>query len=161
MHAETALSEALSAADKLGVAKTVAERVSDDFISGKISEVVLVSSKLVSVMVQRPEVRPLLPIVAEKREAAPAGPRAAVEFAPSPEAVLTRLLPKYLEFTIFSAMLETDAAFFSAQLIAMSNATDNAGKLLDDLTLAMNKARQSAITTEMLEIISGAEAQAG
>jgi F-type H+-transporting ATPase subunit gamma len=160
MHAETALAEALSAADKLGVAKTVAERVSDDFVNGKISQVVLVSSKLVSVMVQRPEVRPLLPIVAEKREA-PAGPRAAVEFAPSPEAVLTRLLPKYLEFTIFSAMLETDAAFFSAQLIAMSNATDNAGKLLDDLTLAMNKARQSAITTEMLEIISGAEAQAG
>jgi F-type H+-transporting ATPase subunit gamma len=161
MHAETALSEALSAGDKLGVAKTVAERVSDDFTSGKISEVVLISSKLVSVMVQRPEVRPLLPIVAEKREGEPAGPRAAVEFAPSPEAVLTRLLPKYLEFTIFSAMLETDAAFFSAQLIAMSNATDNAGKLLDDLTLAMNKARQSAITTEMLEIISGAEAQAG
>jgi len=160
MHAETALSEALSSADKLGVAKTVAERVSDDFTSGKISEVVLISSKLVSVMVQRPEVRPLLPIVAEKRDA-PTGPRAAVEFAPSPEAVLTRLLPKYLEFTIFSAMLETDAAFFSAQLIAMSNATDNAGKLLDDLTLAMNKARQSAITTEMLEIISGAEAQAG
>jgi len=160
MHAETALSEALSGADKLGVAKMVAERASDDFTSGKISEVVLVSSKLVSVMVQRPEVRPLLPIVAEKREAA-TGPRAAVEFAPSPEAVLTRLLPKYLEFTIFSAMLETDAAFFSAQLIAMSNATDNAGKLLDDLTLAMNKARQSAITTEMLEIISGANAQAG
>jgi F-type H+-transporting ATPase subunit gamma len=161
MKAETALSESLSAADKLGVAKLVAERVSDDFTSGKISEVVLVSSKLVSVMVQRPEVRPLLPIAPAKREAAAAGPRAAVEFAPSPEAVLTLLLPKYLEFTIFSAMLETDAAFFSAQLIAMSNATDNAGKLLDDLTLAMNKARQGAITTEMLEIISGAEAQAG
>jgi F-type H+-transporting ATPase subunit gamma len=82
-----------------------------------------------------------------------------VEFSPSPEAVLTRLLPKYLEFTIFSAMLETDAAFYSAQLIAMTNATDNAGKLLDDLTLAMNKARQAAITKEMLEIVGGAEAQ--
>jgi F-type H+-transporting ATPase subunit gamma len=70
-------------------------------------------------------------------------------------------LPKYLEFTIFSAMLETDAAFFAAQLIAMNNATDNAGKLVDELTLQMNKARQFAITSEMLEIVGGADAVAG
>jgi F-type H+-transporting ATPase subunit gamma len=162
MNAETALSESLSAGVKLKLAQDVAAQVSDDFTAGKISEIVLVSSKLVSVMVQRPEVRTLVPIEAEKRsEAVPQGPRAEVEFTPSPEAVLTRLLPKYLEFTIFAAMLETDAAFFSAQLIAMTNATDNAGKLLDDLTLAMNKARQAAITKEMLEIVGGAEAQAG
>jgi F-type H+-transporting ATPase subunit gamma len=162
MNAETALSESLAAGAKLKLAQEVAAQVSDDFTAGKISEIVLVSSKLVSVMVQRPEARTLVPIAAEKRtEAAPQGPRAEVEFTPSPEAVLTRLLPKYLEFTIFAAMLETDAAFFSAQLIAMTNATDNAGKLLDDLTLAMNKARQAAITKEMLEIVGGAEAQAG
>jgi F-type H+-transporting ATPase subunit gamma len=142
------------------LAKDVAAKLSDDFTSGKISEIVLVSSKLVSVMVQRPRCGTLVPIVAEKR-AESKGPRAEVEFAPSPEAVLTRLLPKYLEFTIYSAMLETDAAFYSAQLIAMTNATDNAGKLLDELTLAMNKARQAAITKEMLEIVGGAEAQAG
>jgi len=156
----TEFAAALSAGDKLDVAKQVAAKVSDDFNAGKISEIVLISSKLISVMAQRPEVRGLVPIVAPEREAT-TGPRAEVEFAPSPEAVLTRLLPKYLEFTIFSAMLETDAAFYSAQLIAMSNATDNAGKLLDDLTLAMNKARQAAITKEMLEIVGGAEAQAG
>jgi F-type H+-transporting ATPase subunit gamma len=162
MSAESALSESLGGPDKLKLAQTVAARVSDDFTSGKISEVVLISSKLVSVLVQRPETRTLVPITAEKNaDEKPSGPRAQVEFAPSPEAVLTRLLPKYLEFTIFSAMLETDAAFFSAQLIAMTNATDNAGKLLDDLTLAMNKARQAAITKEMLEIVGGAEAQAG
>jgi F-type H+-transporting ATPase subunit gamma len=162
MSAETALSESLGGPDKLKLAQAVAARVSDDFTSGKISEVVLISSKLVSVLVQRPETRTLVPITAEKNaDEKPSGPRAQVEFAPSPEAVLTRLLPKYLEFTIFSAMLETDAAFFSAQLIAMTNATDNAGKLLDDLTLAMNKARQAAITKEMLEIVGGAEAQAG
>jgi F-type H+-transporting ATPase subunit gamma len=162
MNAETALSESLSAGVKLKLAQEVASQVSDDFTAGKISEIVLVSSKLVSVMVQRPEARTLVPISAEKRaETSPQGPRAEVEFTPSPEAVLTRLLPKYLEFTIFAAMLETDAAFFSAQLIAMTNATDNAGKLLDDLTLAMNKARQAAITKEMLEIVGGAEAQAG
>jgi len=154
-------SESLSAQDKLALAQQIAAQVTDDFVSGKISEVVLVSSKFVSVMVQRPEVRTLVPIVAEKSEEKHDGPRGAVEFSPSPEAVLTRLLPKYLEFTIYSAILETDAAFYSAQLIAMTNATDNAGKLLDDLTLAMNKARQTAITTEMLEIVGGAEAQSG
>ena len=57
-------------------------------------------------------------------------------------------------------MLETDAAFFAAQLIAMSNATDNAGKLIDEITLEMNKARQAAITKEILEIVGGAEALA-
>ncbi len=154
-------SESLSAQDKLALAQQIAAQVTDDFVSGKISEIVLVSSKFVSVMVQRPEVRTLVPIVAEKSEEKSDSPRGAVEFSPSPEAVLTRLLPKYLEFTIYSAILETDAAFYSAQLIAMTNATDNAGKLLDDLTLAMNKARQTAITTEMLEIVGGAEAQSG
>lgn len=160
MHVEPGFSEALSAGEKLALAQDVAAKLSDDFTSGKISEIVLISSKLVSVMVQRPLVRTLVPIVAEKKEAS-GSPRAEVEFAPSPEAVLTRLLPKYLEFTIYSAMLETDAAFYSAQLIAMTNATDNAGKLLDELTLAMNKARQAAITKEMLEIVGGAEAQTG
>jgi len=160
MGAETSYTASLSGGEKLAIAREVAAKVTDDFTSGAISEIVLVSSKMVSVMLQRPETRTLVPIVAEEAEAV-SGPRTAVEFAPSPEAVLTRLLPKYLEFTIFSAMLETDAAFYAAQLIAMSNATDNAGKLLDDLTLAMNKARQALITKEMLEIVGGAEAQAG
>ncbi|GAC1401797.1 MAG: F0F1 ATP synthase subunit gamma [Vulcanimicrobiaceae bacterium] len=159
MAAETSYASSLSTGEKLAIAREVAAKVTDDFTGGAISEIVLVSSKMISVMVQRPETRTLVPIVAESDVAT--GPRTAVEFAPSPEAVLTRLLPKYLEFTIFSAMLETDAAFYAAQLIAMSNATDNAGKLLDDLTLAMNKARQASITKEMLEIVGGAEAQAG
>jgi F-type H+-transporting ATPase subunit gamma len=164
MQADIALSEPLSAGTKLELAQKVAAAVTDDFTSGKISEIVLVSSKLVSVMVQRPEARTLVPIVAEQpgsEDEAKPGPRAAVEFAPSPEAVLKMLLPRYLEYSLFAAMLETDAAFFNAQLIAMTNATDNAGKLLDDLTLAMNKARQAAITNEMLEIVGGANAQAG
>ncbi len=160
MTSETAYTASLSVGQKLDIAKEVAAKVTDDFTSGKISEIVLASSKLINVMIQRPEIRTLVPIVAEKTEAA-SGPQAAVEFSPSPEAVLKSLLPKYLEFTIFSAMLETDAAFYAAQLIAMGNATDNAGKLLEDLTLQMNKARQTAITTEMLEIVGGAEAQAG
>jgi F-type H+-transporting ATPase subunit gamma len=160
MNQKTIFETPLSSGPKIDIAREIANRVTDDFTAGTISEITLVSSKLVSMSTQRPEKRTLVPIVAEKGEKA-AGPRADVEFAPSPEAVLTRLLPKYLEFTIFSAMLETDAAFFAAQLIAMNNATDNAGKLIEELTLQMNKARQSAITNEMLEIVGGAEAITG
>ena len=153
----------LSQGDKLTTAREVAARVTDDFTSGKISEIVLIAPKLISMMQQKPETRTLVPV--PKPEAArkdePSGPRGAVEFAPSPEAVLSRLLPKYLEFTIFSAMLEAEASYFAAQLLAMSNATENAGKLIDELTIAMNKARQTSITTEMLEIVGGAEALAG
>jgi F-type H+-transporting ATPase subunit gamma len=150
----------LGAGDKLDAARQMARRVSDDFSAGTISEIVLIAPKFISTLSQKPETRSIVPIVAPEREA-DTGPRAEVEFAPSPEAVLTRLLPKYLEFTLYSAMLETDAAFFAAQLIAMSNATDNANKLIDELTTAMNKARQAAITKEILEIVGGAEALAG
>jgi F-type H+-transporting ATPase subunit gamma len=152
----------LNSPSKLTAAREVAQRVTDDFISGKIGSITLISAKLVSMMSQKPETRGLVPIVASEMTAAPqSGPRGSVEFAPSPEAVLSRLLPKYLEFTIFSAMLETDAAFYAAQLVAMNNATDNAGKLIDELTIAMNNARQAAITKELLEIVAGAEALTG
>jgi F-type H+-transporting ATPase subunit gamma len=150
----------LSGSSKLETAREVARRVTDDFDRGEISDLVLVSSKLLSMMSQKPETRRLIPVEgAASNGGAPDGrPRGAVEFAPSPEFVLSRLLPKYLEFSIYSAMLETDAAFFAAQLVAMSNATDNASKLIDELTIAMNNARQAAITKELLEIVAGAEA---
>jgi F-type H+-transporting ATPase subunit gamma len=150
----------LQQGSKLDTAREVAAKASDDFTSGRISEIVLIASKFVSVMVQHVEVRKVVPITpGEKR--AHEGPRALVEFSPSPEDVLSRLLPKYLEFTLFSAMLEGEAAYFAAQLTAMSNATDNAGKLIDQLTIDMNKARQAAITKELLEIVGGAEALTG
>jgi F-type H+-transporting ATPase subunit gamma len=152
----------LNAPSKIDVAREVAKRVTDDFVSGKISSITLISSKLVSMMSQKPETRKLVPIVRDELAQTTGdtehGPKGALEFAPSPEFVLSRLLPKYLEFTIFSAMLETDAAFFAAQLLAMNNATDNAGKLIDELTIQMNNARQAAITKELLEIVGGAEA---
>jgi F-type H+-transporting ATPase subunit gamma len=188
----------LGGESKLATAREVAQRAGDDFRAGEISEIVLVSQKLVSMMSQRPESRKLVPVLSspfdtppsaatqgDKRPPAAAQPfdtppsaatqpfdtppsaatqgdkvrkQGAVEFAPSPEFVLSRLLPKYLEFTVYSAMLETDAAFFAAQLVAMTNATDNASKLIDELTIAMNNARQAAITKELLEIVAGAEA---
>jgi len=148
-----------SAGVKLDVAREIARKVGDDFLAGKISKITLISQHMQSMMVQRPQTRELVPVTREKQEEK-SGPRGAVEFEPSPEAVLSKLLPKYLEFTVYSAMLETDAAFFAAQLIAMSNATDNAGKIIDEITLEMNKARQAAITKEILEIVGGAEALA-
>jgi F-type H+-transporting ATPase subunit gamma len=157
----------LGAPSKIDTAREVARVVSDDFDRGEISEIVLVSQKLISMMSQRPQTLKLVPIeitlaASESGERSPergtAESKGAIEFEPSPEFVLSRLLPKYLEFTIYSAMLETDAAFFAAQLVAMTNATDNASKLIDELTIQMNNARQAAITKELLEIVAGAEA---
>jgi F-type H+-transporting ATPase subunit gamma len=149
----------LAQGDMYTNAVELANRVSEDFIAGRVGSVTLVSSKLVNMMTQRPEMRQLLPVAPEgERAKTTAG---AVEFEPSPEFVLGRLLPKYLEFTLYSAMLETNASFYAAQLVAMNNATDNAKKLIDQNTVEMNKARQAAITKEILEIVGGAEALAG
>jgi F-type H+-transporting ATPase subunit gamma len=150
----------LAQGDMYANAVELAQRASNDFIAGRIGSLTLISSKFVNMMLQRPEVRPLLPITAERGEE-PRGARGAVEFEPSPEFVLGRLLPKYLEFTVYSAMLETNASFYAAQLVAMNNATDNAKKLIDQNTVEMNKARQAAITKEILEIVGGAEALVG
>ena len=152
----------LGAPSKIDTAREVARAATDDFNRGTISEIVLVSQQLITMMSQRPQTRKLVPILKDdlaSLDSAQSGAnRGAMEFAPSPEFVLSRLLPKYLEFTIYSAMLETDAAFFAAQLVAMTNATDNASKLIDELTIQMNNARQAAITKELLEIVAGAEA---
>lgn len=145
----------------LEVAREVATTVSDDFVNGKISGITLISPKLINTMSQRPQTRAIVPIVAERPPETGGAPQGAVEFAPSPEVVLSRLLPKYIEFTLYSAMLETNASFFAAQLVAMSNASDNAKKLIDESTITMNNARQAQITTEILEIVGGAEALAG
>jgi F-type H+-transporting ATPase subunit gamma len=159
------------------LAREIALRVSQDFLAGTVDDVTLVSSRFVSTIVQRPTPTQLLPIspspgdggatTASGQEQATADTGAkpplknAFEFEPDPGAVLAALLPKYLEFTVFQALLETQASFFAAQLIAMTNATDNAGKLIDDLTLVMNKTRQASITKEILEIVGGAEALKG
>jgi F-type H+-transporting ATPase subunit gamma len=148
----------LAQGDMFTSARELAQRIADDFSAGTVSSVTLISPKLINTMTQRPETRQLLPIPSEIKHQQNAG---SVEFEPSPEFVLGRLLPKYLEFTLYSAMLETNASFYAAQLVAMNNATDNAKKLIDQNTVEMNKARQAAITKEILEIVGGAEALAG
>jgi F-type H+-transporting ATPase subunit gamma len=141
------------------LAREVASKLSDDFTSGGVDSVTLVSSRFVSTLVQRPTATPLLPIATSAGARDPS--KNAFEFEPDVGAVLAALLPKYLEFTIFQALLETQASEFAARLIAMTNATDNAGKLIDEITLVMNKTRQASITKEILEIVGGAEALKG
>ncbi|HXM17190.1 MAG TPA: ATP synthase F1 subunit gamma [Candidatus Tumulicola sp.] len=146
------------------LARELAAKISDDFLAGEVDLVTLVSSRFVSTMVQRPTSLQLLPIAppaADDTAAEQQGPRNAFEFEPDPKHVLAALLPKYLEFTLYQALLETQASEFAARLIAMTNATDNAGKIIDELTLVMNNTRQAAITKEILEIVGGAEALKG
>lgn len=135
-------------------ARPIAQQVLNDYERGDADAVYLVYSRFVNTLRQEPTVVQLLPVTAP--EAAPSGPW---DYEPdNPEVVLSDLLPRYIEFTIYQAFLELLASFYSAQMIAMSNATDNANELIQDLTLLMNKARQSEITTEISEISGAAEA---
>jgi F-type H+-transporting ATPase subunit gamma len=84
-------------------------------------------------------------------------PRALVEYEPDPDVILGRLVPDYVEVSIFRALLESTASEHGARMTAMRNASDNAGVLIDDLTLEMNRARQAAITQEIMEVVAGAE----
>jgi len=116
--------------------------------------------RFVSTLSQRPEVVQILPI--EPPEAADDQPRRRLDyiFEPDPQSILEQLLPRYIEVQIYQAILETAASFFSAQMVAMRNATDNANDLVDSLSLTYNKVRQANITREVTEIASAAEAMA-
>jgi F-type H+-transporting ATPase subunit gamma len=145
----------------------IARVIMDSFISGSIDRAVLVYPRFVSTLTQRPEVVQLLPI-APPEPAAPSERGQAREpqrrldyiFEPDPVSILEQLLPRYVEVLIYQAILETAASFFSAQMVAMRNATDNANDLVDSLSLTYNKVRQANITREVTEIASAAEAMA-
>ena len=134
----------------------------DEYTKGNTDAVVLCYAKWVSTMRQEPTVQTLIPAVIPQREerhgAQPAGPRADYIYEPDPESVLDGLLPRYVETQIFQAVLENKASEYSAKMIAMQNATSAAGDLIKALTLYANKVRQAGITTELMEIVSGAEA---
>jgi F-type H+-transporting ATPase subunit gamma len=125
--------------------------------------VILVFSEFKSAISQKPSVQQVLPIdtgAAATADAGDAGPRTLVDmiYEPSREALLERLLPMYVEVTVFRAMLESNASEHGARMTAMDNATNNAKKMIGSLTLQYNRARQAAITKELMEIIGGAEA---
>jgi F-type H+-transporting ATPase subunit gamma len=121
----------------------------------RVDTVLLGYAKWVSTLRQEPVVRTLLPIeVPNVRE----GPNTDYLYEPGPEEVLDALLPRYIEAQVYQAVLENQASFYSAQMIAMQNATNAAGDIIESLTLTANKVRQAAITTELMDIVGGAEA---
>jgi F-type H+-transporting ATPase subunit gamma len=131
----------------------------EEYTKGNTDAVVLCYSKWISTMKQESVVQVLIPAEIPAREAAKGdGPRADYIYEPDPESVLDGLLPRYVETQVFQAVLENKASEYSAKMIAMQNATDAAGDLIDSLTLYANKVRQAGITTELMEIVSGAEA---
>jgi F-type H+-transporting ATPase subunit gamma len=138
-------------------ARQVAETVSDMFIDGDVDQVELVYTRFVSMASQQVVVRRFLPLQTRERTDTSEA-LAAFEFEPSPEGVLTSLLPRYVEARLFAAMLDSAASEHASRQRAMKAATDNAEELILTLSRAMNRARQDSITTEIMEIVSGAEA---
>jgi F-type H+-transporting ATPase subunit gamma len=134
----------------------LARLITDDFLSGQYGRIDLVYSRFISTLSQRPILDSLLPI--EPSEDTEGIPGNQFIFEPSPAAVLEQLLPRYVATRLFHAVLEAKASEESSRMVAMKNATENAGELIDDLTLAYNKVRQSNITREMIEIATGARA---
>jgi F-type H+-transporting ATPase subunit gamma len=138
----------------------IARVIMDSFISGEIDRAVLVYPRFVSTLSQRPEVVQLLPIESPESDRQERQQRLDYIFEPDPQSILGQLLPRYIEVLIYQAILETAASFFSAQMVAMRNATDNANDIVDSLSLTYNKVRQANITREVTEIASAAEAMA-
>jgi F-type H+-transporting ATPase subunit gamma len=134
----------------------LARLLTNDYIDGTYSSIDLVYPTFVSTLVQRPTVERLLPI--EPSDDTEGIPGNQFIFEPSPDAVLEQLLPRYVAARVYQAALELTASFYSAQMVAMKNATENAQDLIDDLTLTYNKVRQANITREMIEIATGAQA---
>jgi F-type H+-transporting ATPase subunit gamma len=139
----------------------IARLVTDDFLAGKYDEIDVAYSTFISTLTQRPEIKPLLPIVSPEQAEGAEVENDEYLFEPSPEAVLSRLLPHFVAVDLYRAVLENQASEQSARMIAMRNSTDNANELIEDLTLVYNKTRQATITREMIEIASGAEALGG
>jgi F-type H+-transporting ATPase subunit gamma len=131
----------------------------DEYTKGNVDAVLLCYAKWVSTLRQEPTIRVLIPAEIPKREGGSSGPIADYIYEPDPESVLDGLLPRYVETQVFQAVLENKASEYSAKMIAMQNATNAAGDLIDSLTLYANKVRQAGITTELMEIVSGAAAQ--
>lgn len=135
----------------------VARLVTEDFVSGAYDRVDIVYPRFISTLVQRPVMEQLLPVVASEDTHGIPGNQ--FLFEPNPGEFLRALLPRYVATRLYASVLETTASFFSSQMVAMKNATENAEELIEDLTLSYNKVRQANITREMVEIASGASAR--
>jgi F-type H+-transporting ATPase subunit gamma len=140
-------------------ARAIAEDLVDRFNSTQFDVVHLAYSEFKSVLVQDPKIKQIFPVVATPvAEADGKAPRASVEYEPDEESILAALLPRNFSVQLYHALLENAAGFYGSQMTAMDNATRNAGDMINRLSVQYNRQRQAAITTELVEIISGAEA---
>ena len=134
--------------------------VADEYLAENVDRVYLLYPKLVNTAVQTPVMRQLLPIQAEELTDVTAEDVDYI-YEPSAEGVFSELLPRYIEMTIYAAILENEASELSARMVAMRSATDAANDMIQTLTLVYNKARQEQITKELLDIVGGVEAMKG
>ncbi len=151
-------------------AQAIAQAAMEAFVGGEADSVYIVYNEFKSVMVQRVVIERLLPIprLEINPSSAPAAEGAATAeiegatvdylYEPAPETLFRNLLPSHVEVQVFRALLESNAAFYAAQMTAMDAATRNSGEMIEQLTLYMNKVRQAAITREIIEVVSGAQA---
>jgi F-type H+-transporting ATPase subunit gamma len=139
-------------------AQDVAQAAIESFAGGQVDAIYLVYNEFKSVMQQRVVIERLLPIAKLVDEEDEDG-EAEIDYLyePGPQQIFDTLLPRHVEVQIYRALLESNAAFFAAQMAAMDTATKNAAEMIDTLTLHMNKVRQAAITREIIEVVSGAQ----
>ena len=147
-------------------ARKIATEVVKAFLEGEVDEVRIAFTRFETISRQRADVVKLLPmpkedLVDEEAEKEKSGPSASYDFEPNPEDILGLLLPRYVEGSILQALLEAAASEHAARRRAMKAASDNADELIENLTRVYNQARQAEITTEIMEVIGGAEALAG
>ena|SRR5438552_4357914 len=147
-------------------ARAIADDLITAYVDGHIDRVEMIYNAYVSPLRQTVTQERLLPLAhatitgEEEEEAQDADEpraRAAVAYEPDPDAILRRLVPDYVEISIYRALVESTAGFFGAQMTAMRSASDNAGEIITGLTLQMNRARQAEITQEIMEVVAGAE----
>jgi F-type H+-transporting ATPase subunit gamma len=146
-------------------ARSIADDLIEGYVDGKLDRVELIYNSYISPLTQTVTRERLLPVSAatvtgeeEEPEAdEQQGPRALVDYEPDPEQILRRLVPDYIEISIYRALVESTAGFFGAQMTAMRSASENAGEIITDYTLQMNRARQAEITQEIMEVVAGAE----
>jgi F-type H+-transporting ATPase subunit gamma len=139
---------------RFATAQQIARELIGSYTSGEADQVYLLYNEFKSVIQQRVVVERLLPI--ERRELRPAEPALDYIYEPQPGAIFDELLPKHVETQVWRALLESAAAEHGARMAAMDAATNNAGEMIERLTLYMNKVRQAAITKEIIEVVSGA-----
>jgi F-type H+-transporting ATPase subunit gamma len=150
-------------------ARRIAGRLMAAYVDGDVDRVEIFYNRYVSPLSQVVSRETLLPLQQatvlgegdEQDEEEQEGPRALVEYEPDPEQILGRLVPDYVEISIYRALLESTASEHGARMTAMRNASENARTLIDDLTLEMNRARQAEITQEIMEVVAGAEGLSG